>query len=266
MNRGTPAELLDYNRKAWNALVKNNNRWTRPVSSDVIQRARRGDWQIVLTPSKPVPRDWFGDLRNHRILCLASGGGQQAPTLAATGARVTVLDNSENQLEQDRHVAEREKLEMEMVQGDMANLERFPDSSFDLIIHPCSNTFVPSVLPVWKEAFRVLKAGGSLLSGFCNPLIFLFDDRLSSKGQLKVRHSIPYSDLDSLSDGEREKLVNEGEPLCFGHSLEDQIGGQVRTGFVITGFYEDYWEDENEPLDRHIASFIATRATKLTEG
>ncbi|MEE2639405.1 MAG: class I SAM-dependent methyltransferase [Planctomycetota bacterium] len=262
MNQGTPAELLDYNRKAWNGQVKKNNRWTRPVSPEVIQRAREGGWQIVLTPSKPVPREWFGELRDRRVLCLASGGGQQGPTLAAAGAKVTVFDNSENQLEQDRRVAQREGLELDSVQGDMANLEKFPDNFFDLVFHPCSNTFVPSVHPVWQEAFRVLKAGGNLLSGFCNPLIFLFDDSLSRKGQLQVRHPIPYSDTDSLSEAEREKLVNEGEPFCFGHSLEDQIGGQVQAGFAITGFYEDYWEDESEPLDRYIASFIATHATK----
>lgn len=264
MSLNTPAGLLDYNRKAWNGLVEKQNRWTQPVSTDVIQKARDGQWQIVLTPSKPVPRSWFGKIRDSRILCLASGGGQQGPTLAAAGARVTVFDNSENQLEQDRFVAQREGLEIELVRGDMADLQRFADNSFDLIFHPCSNTFVPSILPVWKEAFRVLKAGGSLLSGFCNPLIFLFDDHLAREGQLQVRHSIPYSDLDSLSNEEREKLIEKGEPLCFGHSLQDQIGGQILAGFSITGFYEDYWKDDSEPLDRYIASFIATRATKLT--
>ena len=70
--------------------------------------------------------------------------------------------------------------------------------------------------------------------------------------------------MDSLSNEEREKLIEEGEPLCFGHSLQDQIGGQILAGFSITGFYEDYWKDDSEPLDRYIASFIATRATKLT--
>ena len=264
MSLNTPAALLDYNRKAWNRLVEKKNRWTQPVSTDVIQKARDGQWQIVLTPSKPVPRSWFGKIRDSRILCLASGGGQQGPTLAAAGARVTVFDNSENQLEQDRLVAQREDLEIELVRGDMADLQRFADNSFDLIFHPCSNTFAPSILPVWKEAFRVLKVGGSLLSGFCNPLIFLFDHHLAHEGQLQVRHSIPYSDVDSLSTEEREKLIEEGEPLCFGHSLQDQIGGQILAGFAITGFYEDFWKDDREPLDRYIASFIATRATKST--
>ena len=40
-----------------------------------------------------MPADWFGDLAGAPVLCLASGGGQQGPLLAAAGARVTVFDN-----------------------------------------------------------------------------------------------------------------------------------------------------------------------------
>ena len=49
------------------------------------------------------------------ILCLASGGGQQGPTLAAADAKVTVFDASVNQLAQDRIVAEREGLDINTV-------------------------------------------------------------------------------------------------------------------------------------------------------
>ncbi|MEC9092065.1 MAG: class I SAM-dependent methyltransferase [Planctomycetota bacterium] len=257
--------LLDYNREAWNEQVKKKNRWTQPVSSATIADARQGIWQIVLTPAKPVPADWFPDLKGCQVLCLASGGGQQGPTLAAAGAQVTVFDNSDKQLEQDLSVAKSENLSLETLQGDMADLKAIPDNRFDLIVHPCSNTFVPDVRPVWKEAHRVLKPGGNLLSGFCNPIIFIFDDQQNQKGILQVRHQIPYSDTLSLSDRERQKLVDAHEPFCFGHTLDDQIGGQIDAGFSITGFYEDYWSDENEPIDQYIASFIATKATKSSD-
>jgi 2-polyprenyl-3-methyl-5-hydroxy-6-metoxy-1,4-benzoquinol methylase len=70
------------------------------------------------------------------VLCLASGGGQQGPILAAAGARVTVFDNSPQQLAQDRFVARREGLTLETVEGDMRDLSVFADVSFDLIVHP----------------------------------------------------------------------------------------------------------------------------------
>ena len=205
--------ILAYNRHAWDRQVEKGNPWTVPVGPDVIAAARRGDWQIVLTPTRPVPRGWFPDLANLAVLCLASGGGQQSPVLAAAGANVTVLDNSPAQLARDRLVADREGLIVETVQGDMADLAVFPDARFDLIVHPCSNVFVPDVRPVWREAFRVLKPGCSMLSGFTNPVQYLFDEPALERGELRATHRIPYSDLASLSVEERERLHERGEPL-----------------------------------------------------
>jgi SAM-dependent methyltransferase len=166
-----PDDILIYNRQAWDRQVGRGNPYTIPVSNEEIARARKGDWSISLTPTKPVPPDWFPPLGGVDVLCLASGGGQQGPILAAAGAKVTVFDNSPAQLAQDRLVADRDGLVIETVQGDMADLSVFPDARFDLIIHPVSNVFVPDVKPVWREAFRVLKPGGALLKGFMNPCI-----------------------------------------------------------------------------------------------
>ncbi len=255
-------DIVRYNREAWDKQVQQKNRWTIPVTPDEIALARAGTWQIILTPEKAVPGNWFPDFRTGEIevLCLAGAGGQQAPILAAAGAKVTVLDNSPSQLEQDRSVAAREGLTIRTVQGDMADLSPFESDSFDLIVHPCSNTFVPNVIPVWREAARVLKPGGDLLSGFVKPVVFLFDDDLMNQGQFKVAHKIPYSDLTSITPERRQAYIDSGEPLCFGHTLTDQIGGQIEAGLNITGFFEDGWEDW--PLSKYIATFIATKATK----
>lgn len=253
-------DVREYNRVAWDNEVERENEWTMPVSAEVIAAARQGRWEVLLTETKPVPREWFPDLKGLDVLCLASGGGQQAPILAAAGARVTVFDNSPKQLEQDRKVSERESLNLITATGDMADLSRFADESFDLIFHPCSNLFVQSVRPVWKEAFRVLRRGGVLLAGFLNPVIFIFDGGLAEQGVLQVRHKLPYSDVDSLTEEERERFIERGEPLEFGHMLEDQIGGQIDAGFAITGFYED--RHRTHPAAKYMPTYIATRAIK----
>lgn len=257
-------DVRDHNRDAWNALVARGNRWTVPVDSETVQRARRGNWSILLTPTRPAPRDWFPPIDGCRTLCLASGGGQQGPLLAAAGARVTVLDNSPRQLEQDRAVAARDGLELETIESDMTDLSTFADATFDLIVHPCSNAFVSDVRPVWHGSFRVLRPGGRLLAGFANPVRYIFDDERAENGSLEVRHSLPYSDLRDLDGEELRRLVlDRGSPLEFGHTLDDQIGGQLDAGFAITGFYEDGYDDPAaDPISRYMATFIATRAIR----
>ena len=257
-------DILGFNRRAWNRQVEKGNRWTIPVSAKEVAAARQGRWGVLLTPSKPVPKEWFPDLVGTRVLCLASGGGQQSAILAAAGAQVTVLDNSPNQLAQDRLVAERDGLSIATVEGDMADLAAFQDERFGLIVHPVSNCFAPDIRPVWAEAYRVLQQGGVLLSGFSNPAVYLFDfDLADSQDILQVKHALPYSDTEILSEEEKQRYAQEGSPLEFSHSLEDQIGGQLDAGFVITGLYEDgYGKEEADLLNRYMPQFIATRAVK----
>ena len=253
-------DIREYNRLAWDHGVATGNRWTVPVGPDVTAAARQGSWTIILTPTKPVPREWFPPLTGLSVLCLASGGGQQGPILAAAGADVTVFDNSPKQLEQDRLVADRDGLSITTTLGDMRDLSAFADGQFALIVHPCSNCFVPDIRPVWQEAFRVLAPGGVLIAGFNNPVLYLFDDEKMDRGEFVVRHHIPYSDLTSLTDDERRRYTDKKEALNFGHTLADQIGGQLEAGFVLTGFYEDgapEWK-----LSEFIPCFGATRAVK----
>jgi SAM-dependent methyltransferase len=253
-------DAREHNRRAWNAQVECGNQWTVPVGPELIAAAREGRWEVVLTPTRLVPRDWFPPMSGLRVLGLASAGGQQCPVFAAAGASVTVLDQSEGQLGQDRAVAEREGLDLRLERGDMADLSRFADGSFDLVFHPCSNGFVSEVRPVWREAFRVLRPGGLLLAGFVNPALYLFDEAAAERGEMIVRYPLPYSDVESLPPAELQRRIDAGEPLSWSHSLDEQIGGQLDAGFAITGFFEDGWKDR--PESRWLPCFMATRAVR----
>src|SRR5213593_4081489 len=81
-------ELSHHNRLAWNRGCAASGVWSTPVDSETIDQARAGAWQVILTPKLPVPRSWFGEIQGKSVLCLAAGGGQQAPILAAAGANV----------------------------------------------------------------------------------------------------------------------------------------------------------------------------------
>jgi SAM-dependent methyltransferase len=254
-------DVISHNREAWNRWVDQGNPWTVPVSPEEIAAARQGDWSIFLTETKPVPKEWLPPLEGLQVLCLASGGGQQGPILAAAGAAVTVFDLSPKQLGQDRMVAEREGLPLRLVEGDMRDLSVFEDESFDLIVHPVSNVFSPDIRPVWREAYRVLRPGGYLIAAFVNPVEYIFDSKLlDEQGEFRVRHALPYSDED-LTEEEWREQFGEHAPIEYSHTLEDQIGGQLDAGFIIVGLYEDYRRGD-EPIAQVMPSYIATRARK----
>jgi len=154
-------------------------------------------------------------------------------------------------------------LSLRCVQSDMADLSEFVDESFDLIFHPVSNLFVPDVRIVWRECYRVLKAGGNLLASFMNPCFFLFDhEDAEASGVLTVKYRLPYSEPESL-ESEARRCWMESHRAAESHSLEAQVAGQLDAGFLITGFYEDSWSDEATPLNRFSPVAIATRATKV---
>jgi SAM-dependent methyltransferase len=249
-----------HNRTAWDAEVDSGNEWTVPVGPDVIARSRSGDWSVVLIGHEPTPRDWFPDsISDVDILCLASGGGQQGPVLAATGARVTVLDNSSRQLGRDEEVAARDGLKLATVLGDMRDLSVFPDGSFDVVFNPVSNLFCPEVSPVWRESYRVLRPGGILMTGFLNPDVYLFDAvAMDERDELVVRHRIPFNTLE-LSDEDRRRSYGDG-PIEFSHTLTEQIGGQLAVGFLLTHLIEA--PHQGDATARYMYGYVATRAVK----
>lgn len=256
-------KYIEENSKIWDNRSENNDKWSVQVTSEMIKQAREGKWSIVLTPAKPVPANWFPDrLNGKKILCLASGGGQQGPILAAAGADVTVFDNSRKQLEKDAFVAERDHLQIKTIQGNMQNLSVFEDESFDCIIHPWSNGYIDDVRPVWKECARVLKKGGLLLSGFGNPIEYIFNVGKLEQGILCVENTIPYADVEHMDDPETQAII-EKDGYIWSHTLEDQIQGQIDAGFAIVGFYED---SGGTALDKYIHSSIATKAIKMECG
>ena len=254
------ADYVKDNELIWDKRSENGDRWSLPVSREEIAEAKAGNWHILLTPEKYVPRNWFPeDMKGVRILCLAGGGGQQGPVLAAAGAEVTVFDNSTKQLEKDILVAERDGLTIKTVQGNMQDLSAFEDGAFDIIVHPWSNNYVDDVLPVWRECARVLREGGILLAGFGSPLEYIFDPTKLENGEFVPKYSIPYADKDHLDDP-KIKEITDAEGFSWGHPVEDNIQGQISAGFALIGFYEDRG---CFALDKYINTSMATKAVKL---
>ena len=245
----------DINAETIDRWVENGWEWGVPISQEQFRAAVSGDWQMLLTPVKPVPREWFPPLRGTKVLGLASGGGQQMPIFAAQGAECTVLDYSERQLESERMVAAREGYAIEIVRADMTKPLPFPDASFDLIFHPVSNCYIEDVQHVWDECFRILRPGGLLMAGLDNGFNFLFGD----EDEQEIRYSLPFNPLRDPKLMEDLRQTDSG--VQFSHTLEEQIRGQFQAGFRLLDLYED--TNGSGFLHEHgVPTFWATLAQK----
>lgn len=249
--------MIDYtkmNSKTIDRWVDEGWEWGQPISHEIYEKALKGDWGVYLTPTKFMPKEWFpASLKGLKILGLASGGGQQMPIFKALGADVTVLDYSLRQLESERMISEREGYSINMVHYDMTKPLPFENEEFDIIFHPVSNVYVEEVKPIFKECYRILKKGGILVCGLDNGINFITND------EEKIENKFPFNPLKNKE--QLDSLLENDDGIQFSHTLEEQIGGQLEAGFILTNLYEDT-NGIGRLHELNIPSFFATRAIK----
>ena len=244
----------EINASVIDGWVENGWEWGTPISHETYVKAAQGEWNVVLTPTKSVPTQWFPQFMGCKILGLAAGGGQQMPIFAALGAACTVMDYSRRQLDTEFTVATREGYAIQLVKGDMTQRFPFEDGSFDMIFHPVSNCYIEEVLPVWKECYRVLKTGGLLIAGMDNGINYIFDEE-----ETNLKTPLPFNPL--RDDRLYQECMENDLGIQFSHTLEEQIGGQLKAGFMVTDLYEDT-NGSGRLHEYHVPTYIATRAIK----
>jgi SAM-dependent methyltransferase len=244
----------DINAQTIDRWVEEGWEWGIPITHEEFVAAQNGKWDVLLTPTKPVPHAWFGELNGKKVLGLACGGGQQMPIFSALGADCTVLDYSPKQLESEHMVAQREGYDIRIIRADMTKPLPFPDAEFDLIFHPVSNCYVEKVEPIFAECFRVLKHGGILLCGLGNEINYLVDEN-----ETVISNEMPFNPL--TNDRYKKQLEEEDCGMQFSHTIEEQLGGQLKAGFVLTDIFGDT-NGEGRLHEMNVETYYVTRAVK----
>ncbi len=248
-------KYTEINSRTIDRWVEDGWEWGIPISHEQYLEAQKGNWSMLLTPTKPVPKEWYPDLKGKKVLGLASGGAQQMPIFAALGADCTVLDYSQKQIESELRVAEREGYKINAIRADMTQPLPFADETFDLIFHPVSNCYVEDVMHVWQECYRILKKGGRLMAGLDNGFNYLFDE----ENEREIKYKLPFN---PLRDPElMQALAQSDSGVQFSHTLEEQIRGQLKVGFRLLDLYEDT-NGTGLLHDHGVPTFWATLAIK----
>lgn len=244
----------DINSKTIDRWVEEGWEWGKPITHEEYLNAEKDIWDVLLTPTKSMPKEWIGDIKGKKLLGLASGGGQQMPIFSALGAECTVLDYSSAQIESEKMVAQREGYSINILQYDMTKPLPFEDESFDIIFHPVSNCYIEEVETVFKECYRILKKGGIFICGLDNGINFIVSD-----DEKQIINKLPFNPL--KNEDQMAELQKNDCGYQFSHTAQEQIGGQLQAGFMLTNIYEDT-NGEGYLHELNIPSFWATRAVK----
>jgi SAM-dependent methyltransferase len=218
---------LQHNQRAWDRMAHSGHALTSPATAAEIANPLK-----VLDSS-----GWLtGGIRGWKVLCLAAGGGRHGPLYAAAGADVTVVDLSGAMLERDRQVAAEYKLNLATFQASMDDLSMLGDSVFDMVIHPVSTCYLPSVARVFQEVARVTRPQGLYISQHKQPAN-LQASLETFTGHYVIEHA--YYDRSPVPPTRQPSLLREPGTREYAHGWNDLVGGICRSGFVI--------EDVSEP-------------------
>jgi SAM-dependent methyltransferase len=242
-------ELARYNKERWEELAKAGVWCSRPMLDLDADSARR------LVDPEGVMDD---PARGRDVLCLAGGGGQQSAAFALLGARVTVLDFCQTQLERDRVAAAHYGTQVRTVLGDMRDLSCFAPGSFDLVWHGHSLNFVPEAGVVFDQVRRVLRPGGQYRLHCWNPYAHGLDSKhWAGTGYLMTYPYVEGAEIDTYSfwkvapwdppaPGSPPPAASQDIPRIqirgpreFRHTLTTIVCGLISRGFVLQGLWEE---------------------------
>lgn len=256
------SEIIKKNQKDWNERVESGYQYTVPwlnMNMDLVNKFANGELSGFNKPygkmSHPtlikIRKSLYSNLKGRKVLCLASGGGQQSVLFSLLGAEVTVVDISQGQLNGDIQAAKHYGYNIKTVLCSMTDLSVFKDESFDIVNQPISICFVPDVAPVYKEVFRVLKKGGLYKVDHINPATYptSLDNGIDGWDGIGYRISSPYIGGPlRIDENGNENMTNGEIDGEYRHLFIDMFCKLTDTGFQI----KYIWEDERNLVDKII--------------
>ncbi len=229
-------QVAAHNRRMWERLARAGIPYTRPQGRP--PRTRAGIRRFL----DPPGRLRGVRLAGARVLVLAGGGGWDAVLFAKLGAETTLLDISRRQLDTVRELARKEHVRARIVQGNMKNLSRFADASFDVVWHSHSLVFVDDAARVLREVGRVLAPGGTYVLSTVHPTTMRLYGTFARGGW---RPGISYFADDPIPQGGRGAGVWEfggtrvyAPTIEYAHRCETIVNGIAAGGMLVDGLWE----------------------------
>jgi len=166
-------------------MTKETKKWWE-YASEGYQKESKIPVDIHYGPGAPNENELrlLGNLKGKNVLEIGCGGAQCGIAMAKRGAKVTGMDISNEQLKFAKSLAEKNKVNITLYQGDIVNLKQIKSNSQDIVFTAWALHYVDNLEKCFKEVYRVLKNQGIFVLSMPHP----FSDTINSK-TLKIKRS-----------------------------------------------------------------------------
>jgi len=155
------------NRAAWNTISRAyQERYKLPTDRLVYGGRTPDEGELQL----------LGDVAGRRVIVLGCGGGQDCVVLGKQGATVVGVDLSDKQVEYGRRLADREKVLVTLVQGNVEELRGIDDETQDIALSLHAMNYVERINRAFDEAYRVLRRGSPFVLSVHHPFDVCLED------------------------------------------------------------------------------------------
>lgn len=169
----------------------------------------------------------LGNLRGKKVIEIGCGGAQCGIAMAKKGAKVTGIDQSEEQLKFAKQLAEKNKVKINLIQGSFQNLSKLKSNNYDLAFSAFAFQYSPDIKKVFKQVHRILKKKGLFVFSLDHP----FFDIINTK-TLKIEKSY-------FETGKYTEKMSEGPDLIlYSHKISDLFNALVESGFEVEKIVE----------------------------
>ncbi len=186
----------------------------------------------------------LGDVEGKKIIELGCGGAQCSIALSKKGAICTGVDLSREQLKFARKLAEKNRVKVELIEGDIEHLDMIDDNCFDIAFSAAAFCWTQSLDDVFKEAFRILKENGLLVFSTSHPFFDCLDEEPQAE-DLKIKRS--YFQKNILFKEHTEITINYVLP-----TISDIVNSLINNGFVIEKVLEP------EPVEEKFGTYTSS--------
>jgi len=204
-------------------MTKETKQWWEQTSK-YYQKQCKIPIDVHYGPSSPNEKSLklLGNVRGKHILEIGCGGAQCSIAFAKQGAIVKAIDISSKQLKFAKELAKKNKVKIELYQGDIKSLKVIKSNSQDIVFSAFALQYVDNLLKCFKEVKRVLKKKGLFVFGLDHPMF-----RTMNSKTLKIKESYFKTGKEYL-----------GKFVTYNHTISEIYNKLVGVGFFVEKMIE----------------------------